>query len=268
MKKYILIIIMIVFFTGCSTENVDLNNAIRQPSASNEKEFILEDEAIDIVLKDLQFFSIDDKGGQVEMLEQIAPTEDEPFWTISLRDSTTQLIYIYSLNGFTGDVLGVALDHQVEENEEELKKEMEETAIWVFENWQSFNPKSYDPTKYGLAFSLNFRLQYIFDNYDENIEKVKEQNIQSQAKVVEVKDVAAVFNEEDHTMYGQMRIVADYSQTIDENKYNEDVEVLIFSKNQLDNDEGWQITNVDMYPINEKTGNFKELFFGFTKTVQ
>ena len=184
MRKSILIVFFIIaFLTGCSTNTVDLNNAIKQPSPSNNEEFILKDEAIDIVMKDLPFSSIEAKGGQVEMLEQIPPTEDEPFWTIRLRDSTTKFIYIYSLNGFTGEVLGVALDHQHEENEEELKKEMEETAIWVFENWQSFSPESYDPTKYGLAFSLNFRLQYLFDNYDENIEKVKAQNIKSQAKV-------------------------------------------------------------------------------------
>lgn len=266
----ILILVLILLLTGCSNEMTDSNNKIKvenlKPFRANSGEFMDETMAIEIVKKDMPN-TLEIGDHQVDILETQLPTKDQPYWTIELKDIISNKKYMYNLDGFTGEVLGVTMEDQHEIDEEKSKKEMEEFVVWTFENWQNFSSEDYDPSKYGLAFTLNFRLPYIFDNFEENTEKVKSQNIESTVKVEEVKDVAAVFNEEDHTIYGQVRLVADYSQRINGEKINEKVEVLIFSKNILERDEGWQITNVDMYPIEEDSENFNQLFFGFEKTM-
>ena len=170
----------------------------------------------------------------------------------------------YIIDGYTGEAVDIQPEHDHDIDEELLAEEMKNTVAWVFESWQSFSSENYDPSKYGLGFSINFRLTYIFDNYDENVKLVKEKKIASQAKIMDIKDSAVVYEEEDHTVYSQMRVLTEYWQRIEGIEYIEPVEVLIFSKYQLDNEDGWQITNVDMYPT-ENSMNFDELFFGFTK---
>lgn len=268
MRKFYFIsifIIVIFFFIGCSKEVRDVE---RESQNSQNKETIQVDRenVINIVMNQSEIRDIKDKGRAVEILHIVEATTEEPVWEIAVTEVNSQTIYSYRINAYTGEILDMIIQHEHTEDVDRLKAEMKETVQWVFENWQNFHYETYDPTKYGLAFSLNFRLPYIFDNYDENVKTVTAQQMISEVKITDVKDIGMAENEEDETIYGQLRLMAQYKQQINGQEYSEPVEVLIFTKKHLDNNEGWQITNVDMYPTKESSKNFYKLFFGFKKS--
>lgn len=255
-------ILIIILLTGCVQQNEKSKEQIKsQPVQA--KGFITKDEALDLISEQPEILDIDSEDSHWEIVEIEEPGEEDPLWKISLQNKLNHINYKYYVDAYTKEIVEIeGLEHN--HGEDVSKEEMIENLSWVFENWQSFHYESYDPTKYGLAFTLNFRLLYIFDNYDENVEKVTAQKIESEVKVVEIKDSAMVFSEEDHTMYAQIRFIADYKQIINGQSYSEPVEAMVFAKYHLDSEEGWQITNVDMTPT-EESKNFDKLFFGFKK---
>lgn len=257
------IIVTIVTTFGCSNNpQEDLNGAIK-PVGDKKEVIIGREEAIKIAeghpgMKDLG-------DVKLELEEVIEATKEQPIWELHYKEEKSQLVYALIINGFTGEVLSMHVEHDHEMDEEFLKDEMLRHVQWTFENWQSFHYENYDPSRYGLAFAINFRIPYLFDNYDENKAFVIEKKITSDVKIKEIKDVAMVFREEDETMYSQLRGIAEYRQQVQGEVIKESSEVSIFAKKVLHGDDGWQITNVDMYPISRETTGFKKLFFGFRK---
>ncbi|WZL71912.1 PepSY domain-containing protein [Clostridiaceae bacterium 35-E11] len=268
MKKLFFIsicIITIFLLSACSKNTTDPQSG-SEKWQDNGKILVNKENAINIVMNQSEVRSIKEKGKEVEILNIVEATPEKPIWEISIGQGNSQTVYIYQIDAYTGKIEDMLLQHEHHEDIDALQSEMQETVQWVFENWQNFDYETYDPTKYGLAFSLNFRLPYIFDNYEENIKTVTAEQIISEVKVVEVKDIGMAENEEDETIYGQLRLITQYKQQIGGQEYVEPVEVLIFSKKHLDSDEGWQITNVDMYPTKESSEDFDQLFFGFKKS--
>lgn len=265
MKKLLcLMILLIVAFTaaGCSKSQEDFDVAIK-PSGNEQREMIGREEAQKIAEAHSEFKALGDVKLSLE--EVYEATEDQPIWELHYIEEKSQLIYAVIINAFTGEVLSMHLvdDHEIDE--EVLKDEMLQHVQWTFEKWQSFQYDNYDPSRYGLAFSLNFRIPYLFENYEENKAFVLENKIVSDVKIKATQDVAMVFREEDETMYSQIRAIAEYRQHIQGNEMKELIEVSIFAKKDLHGDEGWQITNVDMYPIAKESTVFEKLFFGFRK---
>lgn len=257
----IFILVWSISIGGCSNR-LEPNQGTLQ---TDIKGMLSKEEAIGAVMNLPEIKALKEAGKEIEIKGMHEPTEEEPIWEITIADKDGKVNQTYILNGYTGEVLESIADHTHDEDIEEMKKDMTDTLKWVFESWQSFHYSSYEPSRLGLAFDLNFRLAYIFDNYDENRELVEKQKITSEVKITEIKDTGMAFNEEDHTLYGQLRVVALYQQQINGEKLAEPVEVLIFSKNHLDSEEGWQITNVDMYKTDQSSNDFEKLFFGFKK---
>lgn len=255
--------ILALMVYGCAGEQVDLNRAVK-PSETEKIHIITREEAISVVENHPETKALGKERLVLE--EEIKPTEDRPLWEFHLKEEQRQLTYVYVINAYTGELLSLHVGNEEQKDEEVLKEEMVRHVRWTFENWQSFHHENYDPSRYGLAFALNFRLAYLFENYEENKKFVEEKKVISQVKIQEIKDVGVAYNEEDETMYAQMRVIADYRQEIGGQTFHEPVEVLIFSKRHLDGDEGWQITNVDMYPLQKDSKGFHQLFFGFRKT--
>jgi hypothetical protein len=259
-----MVILVIIFTTfGCSNKpQEDLNGAIK-PSSNGKEVMIGREEALKIAeghpgMKDLG-------DVKLELEEVIEATKEQPIWELHYREEKSQLTYALSINAFTGEVLSMHVEDDHEIDEEFLKDEMLRHVQWTFENWQSFHYENYDPSRYGLAFAIDFRIPYLFENYEENKSFVLEKKIISDVKIKETNDVAMVFREEDETMYSQMRGIAEYRQEVQGKELNESVEISIFVKKALHGDDGWQITNVDMYPISQETREFNQLFFGFRK---
>ncbi|KXG74103.1 hypothetical protein AN619_26180 [Thermotalea metallivorans] len=255
--------ILVLMVSGCAGEQVDLNQAVK-PSDTGKIHMITREEAIKIVENHPETKTLGKEKLVLE--EEIKPTEDRPFWEFHLNEEQGLLTYVYVINAYTGELLSLYVENEEHKDEEVLKEEMLRHVQWTFENWQSFHYENYDPSRYGLAFALNFRLTYLFENYEENKKFVEENKVISRVKIQEIKDVGMAYSEEDETMYAQMRVIADYRQEIGGQTIREPVEVLIFSKRHLDGDEGWQITNVDMYPVWKGSKGFHQLFFGFRKT--
>ncbi|MBB6217719.1 hypothetical protein HNQ80_003842 [Anaerosolibacter carboniphilus] len=265
MKKILCLMMLLiigVMSVGCSKSQEDFNGAIK-PSANEKGGMIEREEALKIAEAHPELKALGDVKLKLE--EVIEATEEQPIWELHYREEKSQLTYALIINAFTGEVLSMHVEDDHETDEEVLKDEMLRHVQWTFEHWQSFQYDNYEPSRYGLAFSLNFRIPYLFDNYEENKAFVLENKIISDVKIKEIKDVAMVFREEDETMYSQMRVIADYRQEVQGKEINESVEVSIFAKNALHGDEGWQITNVDMYPMSQETTGFEQLFFGFRK---
>jgi hypothetical protein len=258
-----MILFIVVFaVAGCSKSQEDFNGAIK-PSGNEKREMIGREEAQKIAEAHPDFKALGD--GRLELEEIYEAAEDQPIWEFHYIEENSQLIYAVMINAFTGEVLSVHLVHDHEVDEAALQDEMLKHVQWTFEKWQSFHYESYDPSRYGLAFSLNFRIPYLFENYEENKAFVLENKIVSDVKIEGIQNIAMVFREEDETMYSQIRAIAEYRQQIQGNEMNERVEVSIFAKKDLHSDEGWQITNVDMYPISKESTVFEKLFFGFRK---
>ncbi|AOT72186.1 hypothetical protein [Geosporobacter ferrireducens] len=256
------ILIWSISITACSNKT-DLDQEMIQ--FDNNNEMLTQEEALDRLMTLPQIKAIVEAGKEIEIKEIHEPTEEEPIWEIVIAEKGSKVKQVYILNAFTGELLENSIGHNQDEDIEDLKADMSDTLVWVFENWQSFHYTNYDPTRLGLAFDLNFRLAYIFNNYDENVQQVEQQKITSEVKILEIKDIGMAFDEEEHTMHAQLRMIAQYQQQINGEKLVELVEVLLFSKNHLDNEEGWQITNVDMYETAQSSRNFEKLFLGFKK---
>ncbi|MFZ5967876.1 MAG: PepSY domain-containing protein [Bacillota bacterium] len=267
MKKRLLVslfLMCMIILTACSEKT--------PASKENSLDLVLKpkqlkityDDAVQTVMDSEEIKKITGQGRNVSITESLEPTGEDPFWYIHIKEENTSYQYVYLIDAETGEIVDRMIENEDHEDIEALKKEMTETVNWVFEQWQSFRYDDYDPTRWGLAFALNFRLVYLFDNFEENSQYVIEKQITSDVKVSEIKDAGMVYNEEDDTIYGQVRIIASYHQTIDGKTYDEPVEVMIFCKRHLDGDEGWLITNVDMVET-ENSKDFQKLFFGFKK---
>ncbi len=263
-QKWWIIFILIgsISITGCSNQTEPNQEIIQFDSTTK----MLSREEVLVRVMDLpEIKERRESGKDVEVKEMRQPTEEEPIWEVIISSEGGKVNQAYYLNAFTGELLESLVNHNHDEDIEEMKKEMTDTLSWVFENWQSFHYTNYDPSRLGLAFDLNFRLNYIFDNYDENIQQIQDRKITSEVKILEIKDTGMAFDEEDHTLYAQLRVIARYQQQINGEKLVEPVEVLLFSKNHLDSEEGWQITNVDMYKTDQSNNHYEKLFFGFKK---
>lgn len=260
-KGIIFFILFIFILAGCSNQT-NLNPAIQE---SGDLKPITKEDAIKNVMNLPEIREKMEGGIVVEVKEAKEPTEQEPYWQITIGGQREKVNRIYMINSFTGAVMGSTVENSEEEDMEDLRTEMIETVSWVFENWQSFHYDHYDPSRYGLAFALNFRLAYLFDNYDENKKIVQEQKILSEVKITEIKDTGIAFDEETHNVHAQLRLRAKYRQEINGQKIEEPMEVLIFSSLHLDNGEGWEITNVDIYETEDSSPAHKKIFLGFTK---
>ena len=268
MKKILMLLCVFLVMSvgmGCNKRQLDFNGAIRNQSEEQGQQ-ISQKQAVQAVMAHESVKALEKKGKAIVVEEIVEPTEDDPVWEIHIKEEESQVIQVYGVNAFTAEVLGVYVKGSHDHEVDDLKPEMTEHVKWAFEQWQSFHHTSYDPSRYGLAFALNFRLAYIFDNYDQNKERVEREKIVSKVTIQEIKNIGMSYSEEDDTMYAQLRVVAQYDQEIAGKRYVEPVEVLIFSKKHLDGDAGWQITNVDMYQTPSTSTDFHRLFFGFNKT--